>query len=381
MYNICAKCQGRKLLCGLPKCPILDRINALKAAYMRVKGSAVFGATPPSAVVGEAGWPEVRVYLGEPPEIRGDEAKGFEDPKLLWGKPLEDILRLRSYMAFGFKRARRPWELGELPLIAVSERPVDVEMKFAKSPETAVKFDLREKPMGPRAPLETIRVDENPRVPAPLDSAMADDLGAGEAAVELYTKGVDLYIIQRAFALGLLGARHRRRLVPSRWAITAVDEAIGDHLAERVRYAGEVGEPLYGYAEYLDNRYLVLIEPGPLRFYYLERWVSRRTIEVEVREDALGRRSSLDGGYEAARLAILEKLAAMRRRGVVYIIRRIGPGYYTSVGNWQIRETLRRLKLGRLDEGFKNAVEAVGADPRRLARRSATLDAFLTHEK
>ncbi|MEZ0248317.1 MAG: hypothetical protein ABWJ97_03490, partial [Thermoproteus sp.] len=147
-----------------------------------------------------------------------------------------------------------------------------------------------------------------------LDSMLEDDVKAGEAAVELYKKGVDLYTIQRAFALGLLGARARRRLVPTRWAITAVDSIIGDALAERVRRAPEVSQTFYGYAEYLDNRYLVLVAPGPLRFFYLERWIyGGKAVEVEVIEDPRGRRSTMDGGYEAARLAVLEKLAALNR--------------------------------------------------------------------
>ncbi|MGC9118027.1 MAG: Nre family DNA repair protein [Thermoproteus sp.] len=378
MYSICAKCQGRKMLCGLPRCPIVERINAVKSSLFRIRGREIFGATPPSAVVGEAGWPRVRVYIGEPPEVTGDAARAYDDPRLLWGKDLEEIIRLRSYMAFGFRQTSRPWELGELPLLAVSERPVDVEMRLAKDPVQTIKFDLREKPMGPRAPLDGVRIDGNPAVPRALERAMADDLQAGEAAVELYRRGVDLYTIQRAFALGLLGARHRRRLVPTRWSITAVDVAVGDSIADRVRQMPEVAQTLYGYAEYLDNRYLVVVAPGPLRFFYLERWIyGGRAAEIEVVEDPRGRRSTMDGGYEAARLAVLEKLASMGRKGTVSIVRRIGERYYVSVGNWQIRETLRRLQLRPLDEDYRKYVQLVERDPLSLIRTPKRLDEFL----
>ena len=370
--SICVKCQGRKLLCGLPRCPIKDRISAFKIALSKAAGAEVFGSSPPAAVVGEYGWPQVAVYIGEPPEVFGEEAKRYEDPSLLWGLPLEEIARLRSYVTFGVRRAETPWELGELPYVAVSARPVDVEMKLAKPPAPQVRFDLREKPMGPRAPLERARVVENPVVPRQLDRLIAEDVAAGEAVVELYSKGVDLYIIQRAFALGLLGARHRRRLVPSRWGITAVDVAVGDWLASRVRDLPEVPQTLYGYGEYLDNRYLVAVVPGPLRFAYLERWQSGGGVaEILVREDVRGVRSTMDGGFEAARVAVLEKLASMGRRGSVGIVRLIGERYFVSVGNWQIRETLRRVALRPIDEGYRLYVERVGADPLRLLGRSA----------
>jgi hypothetical protein len=370
--SICVKCQGRKLLCALPKCPIGDRISVFKLALSKASGAEVFGSSPPAAVVGERGWPRVAVYLGEPPDVFGDEAQRYDDPRLLWGLPLEEIARLRSYVTFGVRRAKTPWELGELPYVAVSARPVDLEMKFAKPPSPQVLFDLREKPMGPRAPLERARVVENPAVPRQLDRLAAEDVAAGEAAVELYARGVDLYIVQRAFALGLLGARHRRRLVPSRWAITAVDVAVGNWLAARVRDLPEVSHTLYGYGEYLDNRYLVVVRPGPLRFVYLERWQSGgRTAEVLVKEDVRGVRTTLDGGFEAARLAVLEKLLALGRMGSVAVVRWIGEGYYVSVGNWQIRETIRRISLKRLDEEYIRYVEKVGMDPLALLGKSA----------
>jgi len=163
--SICVKCQGRKLLCGLPRCPIKDRVSAFKIALSKAAGAEVFGSSPPAAVVVEYGWPQVAVYIGEPPEVFGEEAKRHEDPGLLWGLQLEEIARLRSYVTFGVRRAETPWELGELPYVAVSARPVDVEMKLAKPPSPQVRFDLREKPMGPRAPLERARVVENPVVP------------------------------------------------------------------------------------------------------------------------------------------------------------------------------------------------------------------------
>jgi hypothetical protein len=233
-------------------------------------------------------------------------------------------------------------------------------------------FDLRERPMGPRAPLERARVVENPSVPRQLDRLAAEDVAAGEAAVELYAKGVDLYIVQRAFALGFWGLGTGGGSSPSRWAITAVDVAVGNWLAARVRDLPEVSDTFYGYGEYLDNRYLVVVKPGPLRFVYLERWQSGgEAAEVLVKEDARGVRTTLDGGFEAARLAVLEKLLALGRQGSVAVVRWIGERYYVSVGNWQIRETIRRISLKRLDEEYIRYVEKVGTDPLALLGKSA----------
>lgn len=190
---ICVKCQARKLLCGLPKCPILDRISAFRLALRKSSRREVFGSTPPSLIVGEYGWPEVRVYFGEPPGVFGEEARNFDDPARLWGLSLESIAELRSYMVFGLIKAKSPSALGELAVAGVSLRSVDVEMKLAKIPNGVVKFDLFEKPMGPGAPLESARVVENPSIPRPLERLMNDDVPAAEAAVETCRRGVDIY--------------------------------------------------------------------------------------------------------------------------------------------------------------------------------------------
>ncbi|MEM4510092.1 MAG: hypothetical protein QXT46_04600 [Pyrobaculum sp.] len=372
--SICVKCRGRKFLCGLSKCPVVDRLRVYTIAWRYAARGEVYGSTPPAAVVGESGWPRVRVYIGEPPGVFGQEARRYDAPDALWGLSLEEITRLRSFLVFGVKTVSRPWDLGDLAYAAVSSSPVDVEMKLSKTPSLELRFDLFEKPMGPRAPLERVRVVGNPSIYPKLDRIIHDDVKARDAVVELYKWGVDIYTIQRAMSLGLLGRQRRRRLVPTRWSITAVDTIVGDWLAQRVKYLDEVVEVLYGYGEYLDNSYLVIVAPGPLKFVYLERWVSSSDVtEVFVKEDLRGRRSLLDGGFEAARVAVLEKLKAAGRRGTVAIVRKIGPGYYTSVGNWQIRETVRRIVLKPLDEQYGEYVKKVGVDPLGLIKREGRL--------
>ncbi|MEM1806991.1 MAG: hypothetical protein QW235_02870, partial [Pyrobaculum sp.] len=73
--SICVKCRGRKFLCGLSKCPVVDRLRVYTIAWRYAARGEVYGSTPPAAVVGESGWPRVRVYIGEPPGVFGQEAR------------------------------------------------------------------------------------------------------------------------------------------------------------------------------------------------------------------------------------------------------------------------------------------------------------------
>ena len=54
------------------------------------------------------------------------------------------------------------------------------------------------------------------------------DASAAVALVELYSSGISLDHISRLLSLGLLGKK--RKLVPTRWSITASDDMIGKEL-------------------------------------------------------------------------------------------------------------------------------------------------------
>jgi hypothetical protein len=62
------------------------------------------------------------------------------------------------------------------------------------------------------------------------------DLPADDAVHQLYRNGVLITRIQRAFSLGMFGESKRRKLVPTRWSITAVDSNLSLKLMARVRH-------------------------------------------------------------------------------------------------------------------------------------------------
>ena len=108
----------------------------------------------------------------------------------------------------------------------MAARPVDTETKLSRV-SLRIMMDNHFIPMGPSGVTEKIRITENVKVHPKVDYCVADtDLKAGEAVAEhLYFKGkVPLSSIQRVFSAGLLGEKDNRKLVPTRWTITAVDD-------------------------------------------------------------------------------------------------------------------------------------------------------------
>ena len=349
--ELCARCKGYKRLCGLPQCPILARFRAQVAAA--TYGKEVEGDTPPSLVVGESGYPHVNVMFQIPPGLHGDESKIHDAPQT-WFKTrvkLEDIIELRSKLLAGTLRVRvdQPWVLyeREISIAAVSEKPVASELQLAKQPIPRLVFDGLTAPRGPSAPASKLRITSNPRPPRPLEKLFFDDMLASEAVVEAFSRGIDVYTIIRGFSAGLLGRLRSRKLVPTRWAITAVDSILGDWLRKQLADAREVSsfEVYKGY--YLGNRFIVIVAPGGPRSLMIEIWHpstpwvdGSRPVAITISEKPSGQPSSIDGGFMAARFAVYNALYEKRKRGTVFIIREILPEYYAPVGNWHIRETV-----------------------------------------
>ncbi|MFP3045208.1 MAG: hypothetical protein RXO22_02015 [Thermocladium sp.] len=368
--SLCAACKGRRSLCGLPKCPLLERQRAMKPT-LDIRGN-VFGASPPSVVVGESGYPNIHVLIGVPPGKAGNESRIFEDPINWWGTlQLSDILGLRASMIASSTKvnAGEPLKLyeKELSVAASSTQPIDVEVKIAKPPITGVTLDPMDLPHPPLVKAIDIKIDGNPALPRKLEQLIFDDVKADRGVLELAAAGVDVYTIIRAFSMGLMGEKRRRRLVPTRWAITAVDTIIGNDLLRRVRSLPWIPTHELYFTEYLSNRFAVLISPAPFSVAWVEIWhpftpwgTGREPAIVINKENWRGDYSFLDGGYQAARLSLLKYLESRGRSGSVIIIREVLPEYYVTVGNWHIRESMGHVFQNMVARGDE-AITAIKA--------------------
>ncbi len=384
---LCAACKGSRRLCGRAVCPILERIASSLEVLPSIKGASLFASTPPSVLVGERGYPRVRVGVNVPP-VRGWEAAQYDDPVGWWGRlRLSDIIRLRARLVFSSTishvRAGQGRALEAIREAALSSLPVDTEVYFKKPPRVELKFDGVLAPRGPLGEIERVRVVENPRVPRPVQRLVEDtDAPATDAVIELYRAKISVYQIVRLFTLGMLGQAHRRRIVPTRWAITAVDKLLSDHLLQIVSDCPEISSFEVYRIEYLGNRYTLLLAPGPWSMQMVEVWlpgsvwVPGETPSVfSVHELHDGRlRGPMDGGYYAIRLPVLEHLARRGRKASIIVVREITPQYYAPVGSWQIRESVRNA-LTRRPERFSDLEEAVQSVLGYLSRhaRSALL--------
>lgn len=352
--RICIQCKSYRRLCGLRRCLLASSSIYRSKVVSLVERGYVEGSTPPSVLVGEAGYPRVRVYLGIPPGIKGEKASFYDNPIYWFGKlSLEDIIDIRSNLVLAAMHRLNIYTVPriadeEFLLTGVSLKPVDTEIVVDKFIRKSILLDAIVPPLGPSVLAKNIKVTSNPYLPRKLEKIINDDLRAFEAIIELYRDGVDFYIITRALSLGLLGLKSNRKAVPTRWSITAVDQSIGSYLLSTLKLKSSISDILVFYNENLYNKYLVILAPGTYKAIWLEVWhpssafnLSSKTEYLMVEEFPVNKYTAMDGGYMAARTSVSEYLYKLGKQAKVVIIREILPQYIYSVGSWQIRLSIK----------------------------------------
>ena len=203
-------------------------------------------------------------------------------------------------------------------------------------------------------PSSTLKIIENPKIPRKVDQMREDfHLKSQPALIKLYESGYEVAYLQGILSAGILGEKKRRKLVPTKWSITAVDETINAHLKEEITRYEQINELMLFSGEYLGNRFQIILLPGPYSFEMFEKWGSGSVWgEGDVSHDwewINGRKDYADeitGAYYAARLSVSQYLARIRRQASIIVLRRIGGEYHSPMGVWVIRETVKNILSG-----------------------------------
>ena len=234
----------------------------------------------------------------------------------------------------------------------MSKRSVDIEAHYLKPIHVGVAFSDTTAPSGPSATVESIKLAENPNTSRKVEYVVSDNSFKAQGAMNyLYKKKTGERTITQLLSAGLLGVKRERKLVPTRWAITAVDDSLGKQLIRKIKQFPLIDAPVLFRGNYLDNFFWILIFPRPWSYELLELWHPRSVWSqgsaVSVGhdfEDYFGRKtyaSDTQGAYYAARLTVLEYLEKIKKQASVLVVREILPDYWAPLGVWVIREAVR----------------------------------------
>jgi hypothetical protein len=283
----------------------------------------------------------------------------LDTPERWLGRPIESIVDYRYSLVRGNTRARvedaaDPNSATQrLQELSMASRPVDSELRLSKPPRKFLTLSEDSQPFGPTAAMESFKTS-NITVDKKLQKAYYDrDLKASDAIFSLYQNGILVTRIQRALSIGMFGEGARRRFVPTRWSITAVDSSISLRLIQEVKSNPTIDEyRVYRYSIY-DNQYVAILLPEPWRFEWIEAWFPNTTWNQFTKEpymigdyeEYFGRTkyAKVGGCYYSTRLAVAEELASEGRQAAAIVLRETYPGYLMPLGVWNVRESIRML--------------------------------------
>jgi hypothetical protein len=364
---------------------ILDHLDVVEDRFSAaVSGDSLVGSTSPSVFVGRAGYPEVSTGILSPVGEE-DRAADFATSGEWYarGLDIENVLQYRTGLLNSTRSSdvdvHDTWDgfVGTQREVAIADRPVDVEIGLSESPDLDLSLDDVATPTGPRASAESASLGENPHVPRQVKKTLEDDDWRAQGAMTyLYRRGFDVYEINTILSAGALGRGENRRLVPTRWSITAVDDTVGQYLRGRIRNARQIDEVQVWANEYMGNRYWVILAPGNWEYELVEMkcpgsiWnqdPGGETWMGSAHEGYAGRTGYVDetaGAYYAARLGVLEHLAEIDRQAKALVLREVSDDYWAPVGVWQIRESVRNAFEGEpgVAETFHDAVRGIAGE-------------------
>lgn len=311
-------------------------------------GKEMQGSTPPSVFIGSWNYPKVFAGPMIAPE-HGDIAIMDRPESWIPGrKTQEEIIRYRLSLVRGKQPVRIADLSNRLVLklrdIALAKSSVESTAQFESIPR-GTSFSEDHSPFGPSATIEKFDIG-NTRWHPGLEKAYYDgDLKAADAVMDLHNKGVSFSVIQKAFSVGSFGTSKRRKLVPTRWSITACDSAIGNRLLEEVRLNPSIDCPQVYEFSSLNNYYTVLLLPGLWQYEWSEAFLHVMGSEELIFSDYernSGKKgySTVGGCYYTCKMAVLEALAKQKRQAEAIVLREAYNGY-VPLGVFNVRENVR----------------------------------------
>ena len=324
-----------------------------------VKLEQFSGSTPPEIFVGKWNYPDVYTGILAPQEV-GD-TNIMSSPEL-WHEnklSISQIMSYRNQLIYGrtqsnIKKLETKF-LTVMKEVAMTHKSIATEFHLKKPVSVNKEQDDRSPLIPKAAEILKAELQENAPVKPKIDYLVNDsEVKSGTAIQELHKANTETSTIIKILSAGLLGLKKNRKLVPTRWSITAVDDTISKNKLEKIKQFQEISEYQVFHAEYLGNHYEFLLIPDTFAFEVIEIsiknpynqsvWTDYETIFARKKYA-----DSVTGAYYVNRLALTEYLEKIKRQATCIVMREIRPQYYAPCGVGILRETSR--------EAFRNKPE------------------------
>lgn len=387
----------------------VEKVSQLRMKARDISRLSKFESiSPPSVFIGsKLKYPLVNIGILSPIE-KVDDASIFDDAKS-WAKnefSINDVIGLRENLL----NSRFQSKVTDVRLnkkfveiakdIAIASKPVDVEIELKDKINVGKKVDKVLTPMGMKASLKDAKVISNVKIDKKVDRVMNDEIKSVEGLNYLYNSGINEYSLSKILSVGVMGMKKDRRIVPTRWSITATDDTLSKELLKKIRDYKWLEDYQLFFGEFMGNQFLILLFPNVWSYELFElyypgsSWNPGEEMKASTDSEGFFGRSSYAsncaGGYYASRFPIIEYLNSIKRQAGVLVIRLETPSYWASLGVWVVRESVRKsiekgfMKFSSKEE-FLEGVEKIGKikygfDPKLIYKKSVLLKSYGTQK-
>ncbi|MBI2102421.1 hypothetical protein HYT55_01160 [Candidatus Woesearchaeota archaeon] len=316
-----------------------------------------FQGSSPAPFIGRFGYPTINVGLLSP-QFSGDTS--HYDSPTLWSKANFSINSVAS-LRYGLVNSQTTANvkqlsgrlLGIIQEVGMASKAVELEVNLAKAPQLSMKPEKEIIPFGPRSEIRKAAITANSKIDQRVEKCVRDtDLKAAPALLDLYTKGFEQNFLTKLISVGNLGLKNNRKLVPTRWSITAVDDTVGKTLITEIKDL-----PTGDYSAYFGgswgNYYLLLFFPEVWSYELFETYLNQSINPWSKNgyaystdyENYDGRKEYAEetaGGYYACRFSVLEKMKELKRQHSCLALRFITSEYNIPLGVWVCREATKK---------------------------------------
>lgn len=317
-----------------------------KAYIPKINPKQDFSGYSHNLFVGRFGYPNVNIGLLSTEE----KNKDLDNPKI-WSKKNLGIEKIMDYrMAilnskFGVNIKTPTNQFYETTReIAQANNYADVDISLDKKPVLKIQGGNITPPYAASASLKRIDITNNPRIPIKVSKAINDsDWKATESIPALFQNKIDENYLVKLLSSGSLGVKNQRKLVPTRWSITAVDDTISKQLIEEIKQ-NTIEECHVYEGGYLGNYYIIIMLKQQWSYELYEINCDNGSVyhDYELSNGRKNYAQETVGGYYATRLAISETLKGKKIQAAPLVFRFITDEYYQSLGVWVVREAVRK---------------------------------------
>ncbi len=337
-------------------------IQNIKIKALDVIDKEYTGNTPPTVFVGSKFINAKKANVGilSPLEAK-EEAWKYDDPYYWYNNSfnINKIIELRAnlinarkkFTIFDVRNSNKFLDLAQE--IAMGSEPSTIEVELERKLNNKLSVDNIHLPFGPSGEAKKVEINENIKINKKIEKVFYDaDLKAADAIINLSNAGISEHKLSQILSIGTIGLKYNRKLVPTRWSITATDDIIGKNYIKEIKNYEIINNYQIYFGNYFGNYYLIFLFP---EVWSYELFESAMPNKLATRDDVLytmtdyeyyyGRKDYAEntvGGYYAARLSLLEEMKKLKVQASALLLRFITSEYCQPLGVFVVRQAVRK---------------------------------------